>query len=169
MKHLWMGTLVSAVMLFSCDKDDDDSSLNGTDRNFMTMAAHGNRAEIEAGNLAVAKGNHVMVKNFGSMMVTDHSTSNTELKDIADDFDYDLPDEPDEAHQQQLATLSSLSGHMFDTVYINGQIRDHQKTIELFQNEITSGKDQQVKNYAIKYLPKIQHHKHLADSIRANL
>jgi putative membrane protein len=61
--------------------------------------------------------------------------------------------------------LNSLSGRSFDTAYINSQIKDHQKTLSIFQMEINDGDNQNVRNYASKYLPHIQMHLQKADSL----
>jgi putative membrane protein len=62
-----------------------------------------------------------------------------------------------------------MDGFPFDTAYMNSQIKDHQKAIALFETEISNGKDQELKDYARKYLPYIQMHHHTADSIRKTL
>jgi putative membrane protein len=62
-------------------------------------------------------------------------------------------------------TLRGLSGRMFDSVYIMNQIKDHQAAISDFQNEISEGNQSDVINYANKYLPKLQMHLQIADSI----
>jgi putative membrane protein len=54
----------------------------------------------------------------------------------------------------------------FDTAYINSQVKDHQAAVNLFQSEISAGATQSVKDYASKYLPHIQMHLNMADSIR---
>ena len=43
-------------------------------------------------------------------------------------------------------------------MYLGAQVDDHENTIALFQQEIASGQDPDVKAYATKYLPKIVGH-----------
>lgn len=158
--------LVSAVT--ACSKSDD-SSLNDTDRNFMVQAGYSNFNEIDAGTLAGTKGSKDSVKMYGTMMVSDHTTANTELHAVADPRGVTLPSGPDAAHVAIKQQLMAMSGNMFDTAYINGQVRDHQATVALFNNEIANGKDATVKNLASTKLPTIQAHLTLASTISAKL
>jgi putative membrane protein len=47
-----------------------------TDRNFITKAAAGGRAEVELGQLAQGKASSDAVKQFGQRMVEDHGAAN---------------------------------------------------------------------------------------------
>lgn len=168
-KVILMAGLMAAV-LTACDKDDDNgSNLNATDEMFLTQVSMGNNAEIMAGGLAASKANAASVKSFGSLMVSEHTTAQIDLENLADDLNRNLPDTVDAEHQALMQRLNSLSAAMFDTAYINSQLKDHQKMIDLFQNEINNGSHQSVKNYATKYLPHIQMHYNKADSISVHV
>jgi putative membrane protein len=158
--------LATMVVASACDDDDDDNKdLSQQDKNFITQAAYGNRAEVELGSLAASKGSHDAVKMYGTMMVTEHSKALEDLEDIADDFDADFPEGLDAEHQQKKQMLSALSGYSFDTAYIHSQIKDHEKTEALFETEASNGKEQRLKNYANNLLPHIRMHLQKADSI----
>lgn len=168
-KVILMGSLL-AVVFTACDKDEDDNStLNSTDQMFITQVAIGNTAEVQAGQLAAAKGTNAGVKAFGQMMATEHSQAQTELKNIGTSAGINVKDSVDPAHQLLVQRLSTLTGKSFDTAYINSQVVDHQNTLNIFQTEISSGNNQNVKSYAGKYLPNIQLHYNKADSIRKAL
>ena len=49
------------------------------DRDFYTKAAAGGMAEVETGALAQVKGNSPWVREFGEMMVRDHTKANDKL------------------------------------------------------------------------------------------
>src|SRR3984957_13238971 len=53
------------------------------DSSFFKHAAEGGIAEVDAGNLAQQKANAQNVKDFGAMMVKDHSAANEKLQAIA--------------------------------------------------------------------------------------
>ena len=76
-----------------------------------------------------------------------------------------MKDSVDSQHTALLQTLQGLSGREFDSTYIVNQIADHQKTVDDFQAELNAGSKTEVKDYANKYLPKIQMHLQQADSI----
>jgi len=169
MKKLLGMALLSTTIFTACNKDDDNESMNQTDMNFMTMASYGNHNEIAAGKIADSNASNAAVRSFGMMMVTDHSMAETELTNLAAQYNMAIPQMPDSAHRAMGMMLRSMSGMMFDSTYMTKQVMDHQMTIQLFQNEIANGSDQSVKAYAQKYLPKIQMHHHMADSISMGL
>lgn len=122
-------------------------------------------AEIMAGQLAATKGNSSDVRSFGQMMVTEHGQAQSDLQTLASNVGVTLPDSVDAEHQALMARLNALTGYSFDTAYINSQVKDHQKTLTIFQSELTDGRKQEVINYASLYLPRIQMHLQKADSI----
>jgi putative membrane protein len=164
MKKSLAGALVVAVFMFSCDKDNDND-LNSTDRMFVTQVSIGNNAEIAAGQLAATKAENAAVKAFGQMMATEHGMAQTELKSVGTSAGISVADTVDAEHVALMARLNSLSGHSFDTAYMRSQVKDHQKTLDIFQSELNSGNHQQVKAYASKYQPHIQMHFQKADSL----
>jgi putative membrane protein len=159
--------LLLSGLILSCSKSKDhsQSTLNSNDRQFLVDASYSNVAEVDAGTLASAQGSDAGVKMFGQMMVGDHGTAESELKTIADNVGVTIPQEPDSAHKAMKQMLMTLSGTTFDTTYLAGQVKDHKVTISIFQAEISNGQDTMVINYANKYLPKIQMHLMMADSL----
>jgi putative membrane protein len=160
-------------LIVSCkdDKDDNnnnnnnnDQSLNDKDKQFLTMAAYSNYAEIDAAQLAGTKATDTAVKNFSFLMVTEHQMALNELKSLAQNR-VTLPTGPDQAHITLKQQLSAMSGRKFDSTYIHLQVTDHQAAETLFKDEINNGKNADVKNYANKYLPHIQMHLTKAISI----
>lgn len=154
---------------FSCKKNDN-SNTNGTstaDHSFMAQASYSNMAEVDAGQLASTQGNDAMVRSYGHTMVSDHTTAENDLQAVASQVTYNLPSGVDSMHMALKAQLATMSGRAFDSMYMHMQVNDHNAAITLFQNEASNGYNQNVKNYANKYLPKLQMHKQMADSIIA--
>ena len=77
------------------------------------------------------------------------------------------PDSLDAAHVQIAAMLSAMSGRTFDSAYVHGQVTDHQTAVNLFQNESSNGSNAKVKTYVNNYLPVIEMHLMMADSLAA--
>jgi putative membrane protein len=159
---------ITVIAASACD-DDDTAGLQETDRNFITNASEANLAEIDLGRLAAMKSATPSVQDFGNMMVTEHQTALDELEGIANEKNVDMTTALNAAHQELKQKLSTMTGYAFDTAYMRSQVKDHEKTIALFETEITSGTDEQVKAYANKYLPHIEMHHHKADSILNSL
>ncbi len=172
MKKVLLGLMTATIVFTACEKDDDDNNgntLNQQDRDFMMMAAYGNNAEIAAGQMAAQKGMNLSVRSYGQMMVSDHTVAQAELDSIADLLDVNLPQGLDSAHQALAAQLAAATGYTFDSLYINSQLMDHQVMMNLMQTEINNGSHQSARGYAQKYLPKIEMHHHMADSIKNDL
>jgi putative membrane protein len=159
----------ASAILFACDKDDDDDEgYNNTDQNFAMMAGISNFAEIDAGQTASTKGESAGVRQFGSMMVADHTTAQDELQSIAAGLRLYAPDSLDATHVALKQKLATLSGRAFDSVYIHSQVTDHQNAINLFELEVNSGQNGKLREYAASKLPHLEMHLHHADSL-ANL
>ena len=167
MKKTLLSALTVLALFTACDKDDDDENeLNSTDRNFMTNVAIANMAEVMTGQLAATKGTNPGVVQFGQHMVMEHGMAQTELQRMADSLGHTLPTTVDPEHQALMTRLNSLSGYQFDTAYINSQVKDHQKTLNIFQMEQGDGDHWRVRYYASKYRPHIEMHLHVADSLQ---
>jgi putative membrane protein len=129
------------------------------DSRFVMQAAEGGMMEVAKGKVAAQKGAHEGVKQFGQKMVDDHTKAGDELKSIASGKNITLPGEtPKPPMQAMLAKLEKLDGAAFDRAYVDDQIRDHEKTIALFEREAKTGKDPELKAFAEKTLPTLKEH-----------
>jgi putative membrane protein len=128
------------------------------DASFYKKAAEGGMAEVEAGNLAQSKANSQKVKEFGAMMVKDHSAANDKLSALAASKDVTLPTSSSVGQMATRAKLEVLTGDTFDKSYIKGQIDAHQSTLALFRKEIASGQDPDAKAFAAATMPTIRSH-----------
>jgi putative membrane protein len=175
-KLRWMLALLVLILgVNACDDDDDDNNngngndhnLSTEDRDFMRDAGLANLAEIQMGQLMLDSAdstNDSTVVAFATRMVGEHTTAWTELQNLADDKDVDLPNEPDQDQQDQMDYLMTLNGHQLDSAYISSQVDAHQATATLFQKAVANNEDDNdVRAYAVKYLPGIQ--QHLTDAI----
>jgi putative membrane protein len=140
------------------DAMDKATSANA-DARFVMQAAEGGMLEVAKGKLAAQKGAHEGVKQFGQKMVDDHTKANEELKSLASSKNITLPaDAPKGRAQAALSKLEKLDGAAFDRAYVDDQVRDHEKTIALFERQAKSGKDAELKAFAEKTLPTLKQH-----------
>ena len=138
------------------------------DASFMKSAAEGGMSEVELGQLAQQKASNPAVKDFGAMMVKDHTAANDKLKALAASEQVTLPDSPSLMQKASKAKLNMLSGDSFDKSYVKGMIDDHKEDIKEFQNEISEGKDPQARAFASATLPTLQMHLQKIQSIAAS-
>ena len=181
------------------DDDDNDSvtdQLTDSDRTFVLNAADGGMFEVMAGQLALkmdsmmvdSMGSDSMamdsmgmgtgttsgldsagIRSFASMMVTDHTKANNELKTLAAKKSVTLPTTLTTAKQQKLDSLNAMSGSAFNRAYIKMMVSSHQETVDMFQKESDSGSDTDVKSFSSTWLPTfkthLQHAQMLQDSL----
>jgi putative membrane protein len=138
------------------------------DSSFLKSAAEGGMSEVELGELAQQKASNPAVKDFGAMMIKDHTAANDKLKALAASEQVSLPDSPGMLQKASKAKLSMLSGDSFDKAYVKVMIDDHKDDIEEFQKEISHGKDPQAKAFASATLPTLQMHLQRIQSIAAS-
>jgi putative membrane protein len=128
------------------------------DASFYKKAAEGGMAEVELGKLAQEKSSNASVKEFGGMMITDHTAANEKLKTIAASKNVKLPTSPSVGQMATKTKLQVLSGDTFDKSYIKDMIEDHEEDIKEFKQEAMSGQDPEAKAYAAETLPTLQKH-----------
>lgn len=173
-KRWFYAVALAALVWTACDDDDNGNDnrndFNDADETFVEDAAMSNLAEIELGELALTKGTDSLVRIFAENMVNDHTIAQDELSDIANtDDDVDWPANLDDEHQSIWDALSQLEGYSFDSAYIASQVTAHEKAVQLFQRSRDNGRNPVVRNYIDKYLPKIEMHLEMADSIKTVL
>jgi len=139
-----------------------DDKLSGGDKTFARNAAAGGAAEVELGKIATDKASNQKVKDFGQMMVTDHTKASDELKSVATKKGITLPAGPTSKDKATAAKLSKLSGAEFDQAYMKDMVADHEKDVAEFQKEADSGSDPDLKSWAGTTLPTLQEHLKMA-------
>ena len=128
------------------------------DQDFILAAAQGGMTEVKLGELAAANGMRVDVKEFGQMMVKDHTAINDNLKALAAQKGVTLPDSLDAEHQAMVDKMSALTGAAFDDAYISGMIKAHTKDAKAFKAEAAATKDVDIKSFLDKSIPVVEAH-----------
>ena len=96
-----MGCVLCATLAMAADNPDGA---------FFKKAAEGGIAEVELGKLAQEKSSNPSVKDYGAMMVRDHSAANDKLKSLAETKGIELPTSPSAMQMGTKAKLEVLSG-----------------------------------------------------------
>ena len=132
------------------------------DKGFVDKAAAGGMAEVKLSKLAMDKGQSTEVKQIARKMVEDHTKANMELKQIAEKKSLNVPTAMDEKHQKIYDKLVKLQGADFDKEYMRAMTNDHDETIKLFKEQSKSGRDPELKQFAMKTLPVLEKHDDMA-------
>src|ERR1700712_513332 len=139
-------------------KDSSLATVDKDDAKFAVAAANGGIAEVKLGQLAQQKAANAKGKDFGGMMVTDHSKANDEMKALAKSKGITLPDSVDSKEQKVKSDLSAKSGADFDKAYVSNMIDDHKEDIKEFEDAAKNCKDADLKAFAVKTLPTLKMH-----------
>jgi putative membrane protein len=133
---------------------------------FLTDAIQTNNAEIKFGQAAQDMGSTQAVKDFGRMLVDDHTKANTEATEIAQAMNVAVPTgvKPEDMAAYNMAT--SMTGADFDQDFANAMVKGHQKAIDMFKQEVDSGDPAQVTDFAKQTLPTLQMHLETAQSLQ---
>jgi putative membrane protein len=138
-------------------------------KDFVTKAASGGMLEVQLGQLAQQNAKSQRVKDFGSMMVTDHSKANDELKSLASSNNVTVPAALLPQHQKHLDMMSKMKGDAFDKQYMDMMVNDHKEDIGDFKKEANSNTNDAFKGFASKTLPVLQKHLDSAQAIHGKM
>ena len=136
----------------------EESSLGAGDLAFVLRAAAGGMEEVALGELATKQAANTEVKQFGEMMVAEHTAVNKLLSGIAEKKDVDLPNGLDPAAKMVEDDLEEKEGTGFDKEYVAQQAAAHDMTLTLFRHASEHALDPEIKAFAQQNTPKIQQH-----------
>ncbi|MCX2573128.1 DUF4142 domain-containing protein [Pedobacter sandarakinus] len=144
-------------------------AVDDADSKFATTAAVNGMAEVEMSKLALQKSTNAQVKEFATMMVTDHGNANAELTEIAKMKNITLPTTVDEDHQKKYDDLSKKTGADFDKDYVSAMMDGHKATLKLMEDEAKDAKDADLKAFASKTAPVVQGHLTMINKINDSM
>lgn len=140
------------------------------DRTFLSKAADAGSTEIAASKIAQGKSANADVKSFADSMVTDHGKVADELKQLASSKQIDVSDQPGARHKSELTKLNTLAGKQFDQEYVAKiGVAAHKDAVKLFTEASQKATDPDIKAFAAKTLPALQHHLDMANTLQAGL
>jgi len=127
---------------------------------YLAMAASSDQFEIQSGQMAQQMSQNPEVRNFGNLIVADHTRSTQMLTAAAQSAGITPP--PPGLLPDQQAMLSQLqaagSGPSFDAAFKTVQITAHQSALQLHQNYAAQGDVPALRSVAAQIVPVIQMH-----------
>lgn len=177
---------LAATLSFACNAENRNTTNESTvgtsgdaisagDRDFVEGMAIGGMAEVELGRMAMERGASPEVKQFGDMMVKDHSKAGDELKQVAMQHSIPMPAGLDQKHQDLKTTLSNLNGVEFDREYMKAMVDGHEDVVDRLQTRASEDRfgddkgevkpersdnpvEAALNQWAAKALPTVRHH-----------
>lgn len=132
--------------------------VDSKDADFAVAAANGGMMEVELGNYAQQNAMSSRVKDFGAMMVRDHSKANEELKSLAAAKNITLPTTVGADAKKHMDDMMAKKGKDFDKAYMSMMLDDHKKDVKEFEKAAADCKDPEIKSFASRTLPVLRTH-----------
>jgi putative membrane protein len=130
-----------------------------SDQQFVDFAAQTDMVEANLGQLAESTASAQPVKDYGQMLVTDHTQDFHQLYDVAQQASLKMPDAIDAEHNKAMIDpFQKLKGTAFDRHYVQEMIAGHTKAIAVYKKESTDAQNPALKSYAEQTLPTLQKH-----------
>jgi putative membrane protein len=132
---------------------------------FLHKAIQGNYSEVTLGRMIQNRSSNPQVRNFGAMLVRDHSHGLAQAQAIAARLRLRVPLTLTPEARRESVLLRHLSRRAFDREVRRYMINDHQKDIAEFRAQARSG-DRATSGYAAATVPVMQRHLSMVRSIR---
>jgi putative membrane protein len=146
----------------------EGSQASGVDKEFVTGGIKGDTAELAIAQLAVSRGASQGVRDFGKMLLSDHTAHKQSLIRLAESANIAVPSEPADSGRAQLESLQKLSGGAFDKALLDTLIGNHKKGIAKNEAQAKTG-DPQTAQLAETTVPVLKKHLATAEKLAGKL
>ncbi|MDM9646449.1 DUF4142 domain-containing protein [Rhizobium sp. S163] len=162
--------LASPVLAQSAAEKTGVNSVMGVapkTEDFVTEAASSDMFEIESSKLAVERSQDSATKSFAQQMITDHTKTSDELKAMVTGgkVKAKIPSSMSSAQQSMLDDLKKLNGEDFAKQYRSEQEDAHEDAVDLFKRYGEEGENSDLKAWAAKTRPALEHHLMMAKDL----
>lgn len=146
-------------------KTTDILQISTDDAGFVNNAGQSGMFEVQLGQLAQRNALNQQVKEFGAMMVKDHTKADAELKKTAEGKKLGVQPVLGKEMQDRVDSLSLQSSAGFDLKYMEIMVSAHKKDVADFEKSTTTLKDPDLKAFAVKTLPTLKMHLTAAENL----
>lgn len=133
---------------------------------FVKEAATSDMFEIESSKLALERSDEA-TKAFAQQMIQDHEKTTADLKGLVTSgkVQATLPAAMTDAQAKMLNDLKSMKSDEFTEKYHSEQVDAHEDAVDLFKRYGDEGEQADLKAWAAKTLPTLQHHLEMAKQL----
>jgi putative membrane protein len=142
------------------------SAQDNPDAKFLTEAVRGDVAEVKLGELAQQRGQTEGVREFGEMLVNDHSNALKKTAELAKDLNVIPPAQPSPEQMQKHDAMARLSGAEFDQEFVAAMVKGHREEIAKYEKQAASGQSK-VAKLAEDLLPTLKEHLAMAERLQS--
>jgi putative membrane protein len=166
--------LVSIALLAGCIHLNTDTP-RFEDREIAMVVRNANVSEIREGRLAREKASDQSVRDYASMMVSDHEAAQAKAEGELFKAEIESADSPlsrqlDAESGATADSLRNLTGRAFDRAYIQREIQLHARLLEVIDKELApKAKKKVVKDVLKEMRTAVQHHLDRARQVAAGI
>lgn len=133
---------------------------------FVKEAGISDMFEMQSSQLASERSD-AATKAFAKQMITDHQKTSSEMKGMVQGgkVQATIPTELDSTHQGKIDKLKGLQGNDFIKQYHSDQVKAHKDAVDLFQRYAKGGDNSELKGWAGKNAPTLEHHLKMAQDL----
>jgi putative membrane protein len=147
---------------------------NMNEKNITAHMAAGDSLEIQFGQLAQTKGTSQSVRDFGVMLVNDHTAHLAKTHEIITDEDVGaepLAVDPEGMRMRQMLTelRNMAAGTNWDAAFLRFQAAHHQNEIDVLNANIKNAHDDDLEDHIEKSVVSLSNHRDKARSIGTGL
>jgi putative membrane protein len=125
--------------------------------------------QVQAGKIAEAKGQSSGVKDFGKMMVTDHTDMSAQMTHVFAATKTKIPTELGARGTRMINDLNAASPADFDKLYLSQQQTSQAAELTMLSAYAEGGESKDIKPAAAKMIPKVQAHLDKVHELQAAL
>ncbi len=130
-----------------------------SDQQFVDFAGQTDMVEANLGQVAESVAAKQDVKDYGQMLVTDHTKDYGDLIAAAHQANLTVPTAIDAEHNKKMIDpFQKLKGAAFDRKYGHEMVEGHTKAIAVYKEEATGAESPAIRSYAQAALPVLEKH-----------
>ena len=145
-----------------------------TDANIVYIVSMANKGEIERGNIADSKGTSADVRNYGKMIVGEHTALETQAQALATKLGVTpmapAGDQSEAMAKQQMDVFNSTAkGAEWDKAYVDYELTYHQGLMETAKAAIAAAQNAELRALLESAAPVVQKHIDMAQAMKAKM
>lgn len=140
-------------------------------KNFIDKVMVANRFEIYTSELALKYAQSADVRRFAKQMIDDHRRTGEDFAATLEKADIEPPiDALDLAYTGKFIQLRAFGAkNDFDCSYVMQQLELHEEAISAFSDYATGGEMPELRAFATRTLPTLEHHLRMARALGSRL
>jgi len=138
-----------------------------TDLEFAQEAQAAGKQEVASATFVALMTSNADVKALANRLVKDHTSANEELERLMTAKKYSFSEPTPTPTKSE--SWRRETGHSFDRGYVEHVIDEHEKGIELFEEQSAKGTDPELKAWANEKLPALREHLKMARDLKSKL